>query len=215
MMATLLQTKCCSRLSRDSISSKQFLFTFKTCFMLILPSISQLNEVIKTSQAILQSPVARAIQFAGSMRYLLNSVYRQRPTPLDPLDIAAAIVQHVTTNANSKSHVRYSKVKITWGDLQPANRATAIAVEGGVQFTWHDNTGEGNAKADDKSILIAYCKSWNRFRFNAVGAERHKGSDTLALSDLRGQSIHAWLAFISADEMKVSNSAYIGRMRVL
>jgi hypothetical protein len=183
--------------------------------MLILPSISQLNEVIKTSESILNSPAATAIRFAGHMRYLLNSVYRQRVTPFDPLDAATAILAHVITDANSKARIRYSQVNVTWGDLQPADRATAYAVEGGIQFTWHDNTGDGNAGSDDKSILIAYCKSWNRFRFNTVGAERHTCKDTLALPDLRGQTVHTWLGFMSADEKEVSNSVYTGWMRVL
>lgn len=183
--------------------------------MLILSSISQLNEVIKTSQAILNSPAARAIQFAGSMRYLLNSVYRGRATPIDPLDVATAIVTHAETDAKSKAYIRFKNVKVTWGDLQPADRVIAFAKEGGIQFTWHDNSGEGNASPDDKSILIAYCKGRNCFRFNSVGADRHTGKDTLTLSDLRGQMVHTWLGFISADEKEVSNSVYTGKWRVL
>jgi hypothetical protein len=199
----------------DSISSEQFLFTFKTCFMLILPSIVQLNEVIKTSQLILQSPVATAIRFASGMRYLLNAVYRHQATPFDPLDVASTLVEHVKSDADSKSHLKHSKVKVTWGELQSASRATAFAVQGGIQFTWADNTGEGNASATDKSILIVYCKVWNRFYFNTFGAERRTGNDTLAIPDLRGQKVHTWLSFISADEQEVSNSVYTGWMQVL
>lgn len=183
--------------------------------MSTISNISQLNEVIQTSQSILKSPVAAAIRFAGSMKHLLNAVYRHQIEPVNPLEIAGAIVQHVKTDALSNAYIRYSKVKVTWGALQPAVRVTAVSQQGGIQFTWNNNSGEGNAGASDRSIMIAYCKAWNRFRFNPFGAERQAGSDKLELPDLRGQYVHTWLGFISADGKEVSDSVYSGRILVV
>lgn len=183
--------------------------------MLVLSSIAQVNEVIQASQAILQSPVAAAIRFAASMRTLLEHVYEHNRLPLDPLDVATAMVHHVHTDAKSQPHVQYGQLKVTWGDLVPPALATAFAVPGGIQFKWSNNAREGNALSDDKCVLIVYCKKRNRFRFKTKGVERSTECDVLNIPDLKGEWVHTWISCRSANGKEVSDSVYTGKMIVV
>lgn len=95
------------------------------------------------------------------------------------------------------------------------NGSAASSAAGAVEFTWDDNSGEGNAQATDKAMILAYNNSKGEAVFVTAGAARSAGTQTLTVpDDFSGDSVECFIAFNSEDGLSVSNSKYIGSVTV-
>lgn len=107
--------------------------------------------------------------------------------------------------------IDYHLVLVSRGDLLMAHSAAATTVGDYVNFTWLPNAGLGRAKETDRAIMLAYCPALSTALFSLAGPERQTGAGSLNVSLLRGNTVHTWLAFISADKKAVvSDSVYMG-----
>lgn len=110
--------------------------------------------------------------------------------------------------------IDYAKVLVTRGNLWNAQHAAAKAATNAITFTWANDSGIGGADQNDQSILVAYCEALNQCVFTKEGGARHSGKAILAVPDFRGQKVHTWLGFISADGDRVAVSIYTGEITI-
>lgn len=108
----------------------------------------------------------------------------------------------------------YEKVLISRGVLWNTHKGEAKAASTTITFKWLNNSGTGNARPHDRCIVVAYCETLNKCLFSAAGIERRAGQATLTVPEFRGHPVHTWLAFMSADGTKASNSVYTGRVMI-
>lgn len=112
--------------------------------------------------------------------------------------------------------IDYPKALVSRGGLAPAlNGAAASTVAGSVSFEWDDNSGDGNAQTTDKALLVVY----NPIKGEAVtilaGATRGTGVQEVTVpNNYSGDTVHAYIGFISADGISVANSKYVGAVTV-
>jgi hypothetical protein len=79
-----------------------------------------------------------------------------------------------------------------------------------IEFSWVDNTGEGDALATDEAYIVVYDVVNNTARGVATGATRADAFYSYTLPDeISGQTQYeCYAAFRRADGTKASNTAY-------
>ncbi len=112
--------------------------------------------------------------------------------------------------------IDYENALISRGSLAGAlNGSAASSVAGSIEFTWSDNSGEGNAKATDKAMILAFNELKKEAVFVSIGVDRNTGSQTLTVPDgFSGDTVECFISFTSADGLTVSNSKYLGSVVV-
>ncbi|HET6527620.1 MAG TPA: DUF6266 family protein [Balneolaceae bacterium] len=108
-------------------------------------------------------------------------------------------------------YIDYPQVIVARGLLIGAKEPSVRADDAGnLVFKWQDNTGEGNAKKNDKAMLLAIHPGKKYCAYKLEGTQRNAKQDILELpKTFKGDEIHAYIAFISKDETLVSNSIYL------
>lgn len=108
--------------------------------------------------------------------------------------------------------VDYSLASVSRGNLTGVQNGTVdLTTSGQVDFGWDDNTVEGNAMANDKAMLLVYNPSKKESVYNTAGADRSAGMDSLSIpASYAGDTLELFMAFISYDGNKISNSTYLG-----
>ena len=73
--------------------------------------------------------------------------------------------------------IDYAKVVMTKGDLTGLENPQVTAAAGGVlNFTWTDNSGQGQAKAEDKLIIALFEETTKTSFYTLNGGQRDAGS---------------------------------------
>lgn len=108
-------------------------------------------------------------------------------------------------------YLDYRLMTVAQGLLMPAkNAASSFDANGNLVISWSDNSGEGNARATDRAMLLVYNPELRHSEYILKGATRDTGQDTLAIPPaLQDKELHAYIAFISKNETLVSNSVYV------
>lgn len=112
--------------------------------------------------------------------------------------------------------IDYPNALVSRGALAFAlNPAIDSTVAGSVSYIWDDNSGEGNAKATDKAMLLVFNASKKEAVFVTDGDARSATSQDLLVPDnYSGDTVHAFISFISEDGKSVSNSKFVGSVVV-
>lgn len=116
---------------------------------------------------------------------------------------------------SSTNELRRDQLVVTRGTLlNPTNPSAAI--EAGIcTFSWTSNAGQGNASAEDLSIMVAYNSAKDVVIYNDYGGKRSDREGVLSLpSAWNGDNVDVYLAFHSEDETLVSESMYLGSLSV-
>ena len=166
--------------------------------------------------------VSQRTKFALALNYLrpMNGLLRTgwKPSAHRQSPINAAL-SYTLANAISGTFPDYeidpSKVLISRGALTPAANAKATQSSSAIIFEWDDNSGTSAAKQTDKVLLAVVNPAKSEAIFDAAGAERTTGTQTVALPVYwSGDSVKAYLGFISEDGKEVANSVYLGSIVV-
>jgi hypothetical protein len=111
--------------------------------------------------------------------------------------------------------INYERLKIAKGNLTGARSADATIDGTNINFSWVDNSGEGDASAEDEAILTAVSDTaYPLFSLGAV--TRGAATGNLAVPDgTSGSVFHCYLAFAGTDgRTQVSNSIYLGEVAI-
>lgn len=105
----------------------------------------------------------------------------------------------------------FNKIKVSVGNLLLPYNPSALIDSGVVNVSWSDNSGEGNALATDKAMILVYNSAKGTAVFKLEGAGRSTRQENLTLPTAwNGDSVDIWMAMISADGELHSESAYLG-----
>lgn len=105
----------------------------------------------------------------------------------------------------------YSKLKWSHGLLTPPVVETVYANYDALDFLWQDNSGQGNAKADDISMVVVCNAEKKEVRCFMNGFTRATQSTHCEFpEEWVGDHIHVYITMRSADGKLISNSHYCG-----
>ena len=112
--------------------------------------------------------------------------------------------------------IDFTKALVSRGRLVGADGAAVASSSAGVvEFTWTDNSGSGNAQGTDKALLVVYNATKGYAVYDTAGATRATQSQNLVVpSDFSGDTVQAFIGFISDDGKEIANSVHIGSVTV-
>ena len=110
----------------------------------------------------------------------------------------------------------YTKVLISKGDLLGINNGAVTAGTGqNLDFSWTDNSGQGEAMATDKLVVVVYEPTSKATVYSLNAGSRSSGSATLELpSFLSGLEVQVWTTFVSSNDKLAATSIYLGAVMV-
>lgn len=110
----------------------------------------------------------------------------------------------------------YTKILISKGDLLGINNGAVTAGTGqNLDFSWTDNSGQGEALATDKFVVVVYEPTSKATVYSLNAGSRSSGSATLSLPNfLSGLEVQVWATFVSSDDKLYATSLYLGAVTV-
>lgn len=132
------------------------------------------------------------------------------------------ILREAVTGEYPNLQIDYSKVLVSRGRL-PKPRNPNVELEGNIlRFTWEVDPKWGYPLNRDQVMLLAYLPANHSTDYVLSGARRKDGADELEVSIRRqGQPgfkkddfIETYIAFISDDRKRISDSVYVGRVTI-
>ncbi|SEA28226.1 DUF6266 family protein [Pedobacter hartonius] len=125
---------------------------------------------------------------------------------------ASSIVREAISGTFPNLYVDYSKVLFASGKLPLPKNLAAEVVEKGLKFTWDTSSPEKGAKRTDLAMVLAYYPETANANFIRSGSRRSSGYEILPLT-VKNQIAEIYIAFISDDHSKVSDSVYLGQIK--
>ena len=110
----------------------------------------------------------------------------------------------------------YTKILISKGDLLGINNGAVTAGTGqNLDFTWTDNSGQGEAAATDQLVVVVYEPTSKATVYRLNAGDRSSESATLSLPNfLSGLEVQVWSTFVSTDDKLFATSLYLGAVTV-
>jgi Family of unknown function (DUF6266) len=116
---------------------------------------------------------------------------------------------------SSKLQIDFSKLVITQGILPLAPGISVCSPkEGKLLFRWTDDSGIGNSRANDRVFIAIYSRRAKKWVFNLHTGERSKGCCRIDVTWFNSKRLQAYIGFVSADGIWVSDSYYAGEVSV-
>jgi hypothetical protein len=169
------------------------------------------TKLRKTGLTTQPEKLLKASTFVKALKPLLFITYRFTCEKVSYYKCAMRHVLHWISGLPPELVIDYSKVLVASGNRFNTERAVAKPVGDTVLFKW-ENDLIPKDYATDKAILVAYCEALNKCIYTTMGPPRTARRATLEVAAFRGQAIHTWLSFITADGRQVADSIYTGKL---
>jgi hypothetical protein len=110
----------------------------------------------------------------------------------------------------------YNKVLISRGELLGINEADVATGAGqSINITWTDNSGNGDALATDKLVVVVYEPTTKTTVYSLDAATRNLEVANITLpAYCSGLSVEVWATFAATDEKMWATSQYLGTVLV-
>ncbi len=164
-----------------------------------------------------RSKFVKVLNFLQPLTAFLRVSYKQYAIKMTQFNSAMSyILKNSVTGTYPNFFIDYPNVLVSRGTLTKAEGAALTSPqEAQVVVTWTDNSGTGDAKATDKSLLVVVDEDKSESVYEIGGATRSTGTLTLNLpSSFSGDEAHAYFGFVSDDGSSVANSVYLGTVTV-
>jgi hypothetical protein len=101
---------------------------------------------------------------------------------------------------------------VSYGDMDQTKTASAVSESPGtVTFRW----SEEQCEHDDRAMFMLYDIDGGVAEFDTAAVKRQLRTGVFISENLSGKSVHVYLAFVSEDRKRRSNSQYLGVVTVL
>ena len=154
------------------------------------------------------------LQILQAMGPLINIGFKDQAKQQTPFNAAMSynlkngVIGDAPTFSFNEGHFAFSRGKL----LVPQGENYSLDTENTTAtFTWTDNSGEGNALATDKAILLAYSKTKGESYYTIGDATRADATaDLVCPSSWSGEDLYLFMSFMSEDGKLISNSVSVG-----
>jgi hypothetical protein len=164
-----------------------------------------------------RSRFVTVLQFLQPMKDFIKVGFKKYAIKMTEFNSAMSYnLNNAVTGTYPNFSIDFANALVSRGALAGSLNGTASsATAGNVSFTWDDNSGDGNAKATDTALLLVYNPTKKEAIFITEGVVRTAESQNLAVPDsYSGDTVHAFMGFITADGKEISNSKYVGSLIV-
>ncbi|TCC96987.1 DUF6266 family protein [Pedobacter hiemivivus] len=121
--------------------------------------------------------------------------------------------KHALKGENPDFYIDPKLALLSFGDMDQSEKASAVSESPGtVTFEWDG----GRLVYDDRAMFVAYDIEKGKACFDTAAVKRSKKTGTFEIGpDYSGKTVHVYLAFVSEDRKRRSNSQYLGAVKVL
>ena len=174
----------------------------------------QSSKPATTLQQEQQAKMAIAVKFAVAVKKVLTVGYKSYAVKMSGYNAGVRdLLNYAITGESPNYRIDYPKVQVSKGRLHGESNEAVKAEAGQVTFTW-SYEADTEIAPNDKALLVVYCEALDQCLFTLKGADRSTGTASIAVARFKGQEVHTWLAFISADGTKTSPSKYTGVVNI-
>ncbi|MBS1564861.1 MAG: hypothetical protein JST39_10750 [Bacteroidetes bacterium] len=170
------------------------------------------------AQKVQRSKMGVVSGFHKGSKNLVKLTFKEPATDITEFQCAISYNMCNAVSYTDDGYVlHYDRTAIGRGTLPNAEfpEVKAGDKQGDVRFLWADNTGVGQAAADDTAILVVYDPDWGHWIWNREQPVRRADSGAaLSLPAYSGKTVHTWLTFVSAAG-KSADSIYTGALKVV
>jgi hypothetical protein len=162
-----------------------------------------------------QARFARAFKFVRRMSKLFKITFRNYAQQMTARNNALAVtVKEAIIGDYPNFEIDYSKVLISRGILETELNATVTSAAGILTWKWDANEKRNGGDPKDQCIIVAFCPEYNHCAYQVHGPARSANEATLDVVPFMGKTVHTWLAFITEDGSKLSDSVFTGQLVV-
>lgn len=158
-----------------------------------------------------RSKFALAISICKPLTGFLRVGYKNFTTKQTSFNAA---MSYILNNAIIGEYPNYTvsinKVLVSKGNLIGVSNAFTTYQNREISINWNDNSGDGNAKNSDNSMIAILNISKDEAIYEIAGRPRFTGNHKIKIpEDWVGDCVEVFLSFISEDRKEVSDSTHI------
>lgn len=175
------------------------------------------NKAATPEQALHRLKFASVIGFLGPIYPILSRYYGANQGEKSRVNRAMSYhMKEVIVYADPDFTFAYNKVQLAKGYLIGVEAGAISAVTTNtIDFSWNDNSGQGEAVATDKLVVGVYDAATKNWIYSLGVADRSTTTGSLLLPiTLSGATVEVWALFASTDGKRNSTSTYLGNVVV-
>lgn len=170
------------------------------------------------AQALQQAKFKLVIQFLQPLKVIQTKYFGQSSGVKSKVNLAASyMLENAILVVAEIPQLIFNKILITKGELAGFQNPDVTPAAGRVlDFTWEDNSLQGNAKATDVANVVCYNEVLNEFQIFYAAATRADGAAQVTLPPYYGGlDVHVWIYYNNILEKNGCNSPYLGLITLL
>lgn len=174
------------------------------------------NRVATAAQLLQRQKFLLVTEFLAPIQPVLKKFFGNNTGELSRSN--QAMSYHIKEAVNFVSpnfEIVFNKVQIAKGELTSILNPAVLAGTNALDFSWDDNSGQGEASATDQLVVVVYAPVGGLFYYTLAGGLRSAAAATINLpSYFSGLQVHSWITFASADGKNYGTSVYMGAVTV-
>lgn len=184
----------------------------------VMRSLPQRGSYTPSQAQLLQRErFAAVVEFLSPIKDVLSKYYGKQQGDKSSYNLATSYhLKNALTDTPEGFVIDYPKVLISKGDLRGMDTPqVAIAANQVIDFTWVDNSGQGNANATDQLVVVFYAPVLNLFQVYEAMASREDESAQVTLPAFyAGNDVQIWATFATDTHKQAATSSYLGAVTV-
>ena len=154
-------------------------------------------------------------QFFSSMTAFLRTSWKSLDGYKHGSAFSSAVGWNLKNGVVTGTYPNFSlvmnKVKVADGNISLPYNAGATADAGTLTFTWADNSGRGDALADDNVMVVVYNPTEKASVYTTrLAARSDRTGELVCPTQWSGNQVHVYLAMFREGTGECSDSTYIG-----
>lgn len=123
------------------------------------------------------------------------------------------LLKHAVKGTYPDLFIEPASVLVSFGDLEPAQSVNVVSeTPYTLTFTWEP----GEHMYDDRAMFLVYDIEKKAAKFDTAASKTQNKKGTFVLSPgFSGREVHVYIAFVSEDRKRRSNSQYLGIVKVM
>jgi hypothetical protein len=171
------------------------------------------NRVATATQLLQREKFTRVTEFITPLNAVVSRYFGNNNGEKTRRNQAMSyLIKEAITYNDPDLEWEFNKVLISRGDLLGLNSATAVAGTGqSIDFTWTDNSNQGDATTSDKLVLAVYEETTKTMVYSLNAGTRSEAAANLVVpAFLSGLTVQVWGTFASNDDKMYATSQYLG-----
>ena len=174
------------------------------------------NRTPTATQLLQRQRFLKVTEFLTPINAVLKKFFGSNSGELSRTNQALSYhMREAVTYVDPDFEMVFNKVQIAKGDLTGVQNPTVTPATNALDFSWENNTGQGEAVANDQLVVVVYAPVGGLYFYTLLGGLRSAAAATINLpSYFSGLEVQSWITFASADAKKYATSIYMGAVTV-